>query len=101
MLLKEISSDKALGPDSFTFSFIRRHWDSIDKEINPPIIMLISKREDLEELPYFGPIGLLGSISKFVSKLLTDRFHEVMSSINGQPQGAFVNGVKSLMESWL
>lgn len=43
---------------------------------------------------------LVGSICKIASKLLANRIYEVVSSVTGLSQGAFVKGAKSVMESW-
>ncbi|GJR77917.1 RNA-directed DNA polymerase, eukaryota [Tanacetum coccineum] len=105
----ECGSDKAPGPDGFTFGFFRHFWYLIDKEVqdavryffhyndlpngcNSSFIALIPKIPDANLVKDFRPISLIGSIYKIIAKILTNRLVGVLGGIVNEVQSAFIDG---------
>ncbi|GJS86409.1 RNA-directed DNA polymerase, eukaryota [Tanacetum coccineum] len=94
-------SDKAPGPDGFTFKFIKKHWDLFENDIiayvkdfetssyiprrcNSSFITLVPKLEDPLVVGDFRPISLIGCHNKIIAKVLSNRLSKVISSIAGE-----------------
>ncbi|WJX93184.1 hypothetical protein P8452_74743 [Trifolium repens] len=101
--------NKCPGPDGFNFTFFKKFWHVIKKELMrlfheffysnklPPsfasyFVTLIPKTISPHKLSDFRPISLLGSLYKLVSKVLAKRLGKVMDSIISQTQSAFIKG---------
>nr|GEY59203.1 RNA-directed DNA polymerase, eukaryota [Tanacetum cinerariifolium] len=99
--------DKSLGPDGFTFGFIRRFWSLLEKDVvaavkyfftsgtfpkgcNASFISLISKIPDAKMIKDFRPISLIGSLYKIIAKILANHFVGVLGDIVSEVQSAFV-----------
>nr|GEZ72628.1 RNA-directed DNA polymerase, eukaryota, reverse transcriptase zinc-binding domain protein [Tanacetum cinerariifolium] len=99
--------DKFSGPDGFTFSFIRRFWSLLEKDVvavvkyfftsgtftkgcNASFIALIPKISDAKMVKDFRPISLIGSLYKIIAKILANRFVGVLGDIVSEVQSAFV-----------
>ncbi|KAJ9562069.1 hypothetical protein OSB04_007229 [Centaurea solstitialis] len=99
--------DKAQGPDGFTFSFIKKFWSIIgqgfvdavnhfgnskklDKCANSSFLSLIPKIRDPIYLLDYRPISLIGCLYKIIAKVLSNRLKEVISSVIGVEQTAFL-----------
>ncbi|KAJ9549508.1 hypothetical protein OSB04_022051 [Centaurea solstitialis] len=99
--------DKAQGPDGFTFSFIKKFWFTIgqgfvdavnhfgnskklDKCANSSFLSLIPKIRDPIYLLDYRPISLIGCLYKIIAKVLSNRLKEVISSVIGVEQTAFL-----------
>jgi hypothetical protein len=84
--IKQIPSDKAPGPDGFTWIFFKRCWDIIKGDvmkvilsfrdlhvhnfhwINSTNVVLIPKKEGAKEVSDFRPISLIHFIAKIIAK---------------------------------
>lgn len=101
--------DKALGPDGFTFAFLKAHWDIIKSDLlgyiknferigkvmkgeNSTSITLIPKADDSISLANFRSISLVGCQYKIIAKLLAERLKTVMPDLISENQPAFVAG---------
>lgn len=102
-------TEKAPGPDGFTFAFIKKFWETIGDDVfnavkyfeehgimnpgsNSSFITLIPKVKDPLSLSDYRPINLIGCISKIISKVLADRLKTVMDSVVSREQTAFIKG---------
>lgn len=89
---------KSPGPDGIQPVFYRRYWSelgdsltqfcidcfthsSIPVEINNSYITLIPKKESLETMSDFRPIGLCNTIYKLVTKVITNRLRPILGKI--------------------
>ncbi|GJW06935.1 RNA-directed DNA polymerase, eukaryota [Tanacetum coccineum] len=103
----ECGTDKAPGPDGFTFGFFRKFWHLVENEVqdavryffynndlpngcNSSFIALIPKIPDANLVKDFRPISLIGSIYKIIAKILTNRLVGVMGGIVNEVQSAFI-----------
>ncbi|GJX20357.1 RNA-directed DNA polymerase, eukaryota [Tanacetum coccineum] len=103
----ECGTDKAPGPDGFTFGFFCHFWHLVEKEVqdavryffysndlpngcNSSFIALIPKIPDANLVKDFRPISLIGSIYKIIAKILTNRLVCVMGGIVNEVQSAFI-----------
>ncbi|WMV38388.1 hypothetical protein MTR67_031773 [Solanum verrucosum] len=117
--LKLCAFDKAAGPDGFTMGslFLLKYWDVVKQDImdtfqnfyehevfekssNATFIALIPKKKGAKELRDFRPIGLIGSIYKLISKVLTERLKRVVDKLVDSQQMAFVKG-RQIMDAVL
>nr|GEY33496.1 putative RNA-directed DNA polymerase, eukaryota, reverse transcriptase zinc-binding domain protein [Tanacetum cinerariifolium] len=103
----DCGTDKAPGPDGFTFGFYRRFWYRIDNDVyvavkhfficgeipkgcNSSFIALIPKIPDANLVKYFRPISLIRSLYKIIAKILANRLVGVLGDIVNEVQSAFV-----------
>nr|GEX76746.1 RNA-directed DNA polymerase, eukaryota [Tanacetum cinerariifolium] len=104
----ECGSDKAPGPDGFTFGFFRRFWDliksdvfdavryffehsEIPKRCNSSFIALIPKNQNASLVKDFRPICLVGNLYKIIAKILANRLVGVLNGIVNEVQSAFIS----------
>ncbi|PWA70607.1 RNA-directed DNA polymerase, eukaryota [Artemisia annua] len=90
--------DRAPGPDGFNMRFIKRFWHLFKRDFvnimeaffssgdisvgcGSSFITLIPKGHDAVELNNFRPVSLVGIISKSISKILSNRFKNVMGKM--------------------
>nr|KAJ0221007.1 hypothetical protein LSAT_V11C200075540 [Lactuca sativa] len=88
-------SDKASGPNGFSFAFLKKHWDTIgndfyfavkyfeasgniDKGCNSSFITLVPKIQDPNTIDDFCPICLIGCLYKTIAKVLAERLKKVV-----------------------
>ena len=107
--LFDLNGDKAPGPDGFTAAFWQFSWDIVKPDImdlfkvfhergkfgrnlNSTFLVLILKKEGVEDLKDFRPISLVGSAYKLIAKVLANRLKKVMHSLVNTAQNAFVEG---------
>ncbi|RVX14550.1 LINE-1 reverse transcriptase-like [Vitis vinifera] len=103
------SGDKAPGPDGFTMSFWQFAWDFVKedvmrffrefhehgkfvKRLNTNFLVLIPKKMGAEDLREFRPISLVGSLYKWLAKVLANRLKRAVGKVVSKAQGAFVEG---------
>ncbi|GJU61241.1 RNA-directed DNA polymerase, eukaryota [Tanacetum coccineum] len=70
----ECGTDKAPGPDGFTFEFFRHFWYLVERDVYEAV----------------RPITLIGSIYKIIAKILTNRLVGVLGDIVNEVQSAFI-----------
>nr|GEU53840.1 putative RNA-directed DNA polymerase, eukaryota [Tanacetum cinerariifolium] len=102
-------SDKAPGPDGFTFAFVKRYWELLKTDIHdfvdscliskkmPPgsnssFITLISKVSNPVHTNDFRPISLINIHYKIIAKVLANRLSKVIDKIISHEQTAFIAG---------
>ncbi|GJR29739.1 putative RNA-directed DNA polymerase, eukaryota, reverse transcriptase zinc-binding domain protein [Tanacetum coccineum] len=105
----ECGSQKAPGPDGFTFMFIKRYWDLLHLDIqtfvvnffssgsfppgmNSSFFTLILKVNNPLFIKDFRPISLIGFQYKIVAKILANRLSKVIDSVISKEQSAFISG---------
>nr|GEU35632.1 RNA-directed DNA polymerase, eukaryota, reverse transcriptase zinc-binding domain protein [Tanacetum cinerariifolium] len=103
----DCGTDKAPGPDGFTFGFYRRYWDLIHGEVtnavryffthcdiphgcNSSFITLIPKNQNAKLGKDFRPISLIGSFYKIIAKILANRLVSVIKGLINEVQSAFI-----------
>nr|GEU33183.1 protein CDC73 homolog [Tanacetum cinerariifolium] len=94
----DCGTDKAPGPNGFTFGFYWRFWYLIDNDVyaavkhffihgkilkgcNSSFIALILKIPDANLVKDFHPISLIGSLYKIIAKILANRLTGVLGDI--------------------
>ena len=105
--LSSCCGDKTLGLNGFTMTFWLFCWDVVKSDIlglfrefylhgtfqrsfNSTFLMLIPKKELVEDLRDFKPISLVGSVYKLLVKVLTNRLKLVMGKVISDSQQAFI-----------
>lgn len=100
---------KALGPDGFTFKFIKNYWDTIGKDFismvkrfevdghipkgcNSSFISLVPKIQDPICIKDYRPISLIGCQYKVIAKILANRLGQVVHSVVSEVQTAYIKG---------
>ena len=104
-----LNRDKAPGPDGFPLAFWSFSWDFVKNEVigffkefhdnarfvknlNTTFLVLIPKKQSVEELRDLRPISLVGGLYKILSKVLANRIKRVMDKVISKSQNAFVEG---------
>ena len=104
-----LKSDKAPGPDGFPLAFWSFSWDFVKDEVigffkefhdnsrfvkslNTTFLVLIPKKQTVEDLKDLRPISLVGGLYKILSKVLANRIKAVMDQVISKAQNAFVEG---------
>ncbi|WVZ54039.1 LOW QUALITY PROTEIN: hypothetical protein U9M48_004907 [Paspalum notatum var. saurae] len=108
--IKDMSLDKAPGPDGFTGRFYRSCWDIIKKDVllilsaihrghvfkfrlpNSAFITLIPKSAEAASVKDYRPISLVHSFAKLVTKILANRHSPLLPNLICINQSAFVRG---------
>ncbi|GKB56734.1 RNA-directed DNA polymerase, eukaryota, reverse transcriptase zinc-binding domain protein [Tanacetum coccineum] len=105
----DCGSQKALGPDGFTFKFVKHFWDDIKLDIqsfmvkffkssklpqgtNSAFITLIPKIPNPLLIRDYRPISLIGIQYNIIAKILANRLSKVIDSLVSQEQSAFISG---------
>nr|CAN70867.1 hypothetical protein VITISV_027610 [Vitis vinifera] len=100
---------KAPGPDGLSMAFWQFAWDFVKadvlcffkefyengkfvKSLNATFLVLIPKKVGAEDLGDFRPISLVGSLYKWLAKVLANRLKKVVGKVISKAQGAFVEG---------
>nr|KAJ0184913.1 hypothetical protein LSAT_V11C900471370 [Lactuca sativa] len=98
---------RAPGPDGFTFAFIKKHWDTmegdidlaikdfestgvIDRGCNSSFIILVPKTSDPISLCEYRPISLIGCIYKIIAKVLAERLKRYIPQVVSHTQTTFI-----------
>ncbi|CAL5335747.1 unnamed protein product [Camellia sinensis] len=91
--LRMMGGDKAPDPDGFTMAFFKHYWCVVrtdvmatleaffmsghfKRSLNATFLALISKKGGAEDIRDFRPISLLGSVYKFLAKVLANRLRQ-------------------------
>ncbi|GKB85929.1 putative RNA-directed DNA polymerase [Tanacetum coccineum] len=102
-------SNKALGPDGFSFHFLKKYWELISYDVtefvtnffdscsmpsgaNSAFITLIPKVANPLYIKDYRPISLIGVQYKIIAKLLANRLSKVVHKIVNHEQSAFISG---------
>ncbi|GJX18791.1 zinc finger, CCHC-type containing protein [Tanacetum coccineum] len=100
-------SEKAPGPDGFTFKFYKSQWDTIAPDViayirefentsfllrgcNSYFIALVPKVEDSLVINNFRPISLISSQYTILAKILANRLAMVIPSVVSEAQTDFI-----------
>ncbi|GKA40994.1 RNA-directed DNA polymerase, eukaryota, partial [Tanacetum coccineum] len=103
----DCGTEKAPGPDGFTFGFFRHFWylihndvydavryffsyTEIPKGCNSSFVALIPKTLNANFVKDFRPISLIGSIYKIIAKILANHLVGVLDDIVNEVQSAFI-----------
>ncbi|KAK9057871.1 hypothetical protein SSX86_022710 [Deinandra increscens subsp. villosa] len=103
----ECGSDKAPGPDGFTFGFVKHFWELLRNDIigfvheffrnsqiplgcNSSFITLLPKSHSPSTFADYRPISLVGIQYKVIAKILANRLASVIDIVISQEQSAFV-----------
>ncbi|GKD81449.1 putative RNA-directed DNA polymerase, eukaryota, reverse transcriptase zinc-binding domain protein, partial [Tanacetum coccineum] len=103
----DCGSNKAPGPDGFTFAFVNKYWDLIKMDIlefvnsffdscsmpqgvNSSFFTLIPKVSNPIFIKDFRPISLIGIHYKIIAKILANRLSKVIDKIDSIEQSAFI-----------
>ena len=109
----DIGTEKAPGPDGFSFAFLKAFWDvikgdillavkhfessgSFDKGCNSSFLALIPKIGAPISLNDYRPISLLNCFYKIVAKILANRLSRVIGPVIGPEETAFIKGMSIL-----
>nr|GEY85002.1 RNA-directed DNA polymerase, eukaryota [Tanacetum cinerariifolium] len=104
----DCGTNKSLGPDGFSFDFIRTFWDILKHDFvnaireffisskfppgcNSSFIALIPKKHDAKFVKDYQPISLIGCFYKIVSMILANRLKMVISELISDVQSASVS----------
>jgi hypothetical protein len=108
--IKQMPSDKALGPDGLTGRFYKTCWPIIKEDIMAAIsaiwsrklvnfgilksayVTLLPKKDDAEQPKDFRPISLVHSFAKLVTKLLANPLAPKLQEMISPIQSAFIKG---------
>nr|KAJ0214062.1 hypothetical protein LSAT_V11C400160070 [Lactuca sativa] len=109
LAVSSCGSDKAPGPDGFTFKFFKTYWDLVKDDIvefvkyfetlgkfsngcNSSFISLAAKVKDPLSLKDYRPINLIGALYKIIAKILANRMRKHIGGCINEVQSAFLEG---------
>ena len=104
-----LNSEKAPGLDGFPLAFWSFSWDFVKnevlgffkefheqgrfvKQLNATFLVLIPKKQTMEDFKDFRPISLVGGLYKILTKVLANRIKRVLDKVISKSQNAFVEG---------
>ena len=107
--ISELNGNKAPGPDGFPIAFWFFCWDFVEDEVlgffkefhdqsrfvkslNATFLVLIPKKQNVEDFKDLRPISLVGGLYKILTKMLANRIKRVIVKIISQSQSTFVEG---------
>ena len=103
------NGDKAPGLDGFSMAFWQFSWDFVKvdvisffrefyendkfvRSLNATFMVSIPKKAGAEDLEDFRPISLVGSLYKWLAKVLANRLKKVVGKVVSKAKGAFLEG---------
>ena len=107
--ISSMNREKAPGPDGFPLAFWAFCWDFVKvevigffkefhdnarfvKNLNTTFLVLIPKKQSVEDFKDLRPISLVGGLYKILTKVLANRIKRVMDKVISKSQNAFVEG---------
>ena len=104
-----LNNDKAPSPDGLPIAIWAFSWDFVKNEVlgffkefheqgrfvknlNATFLVLIPKKQTVEDFKDLRPISLVGGLYKILSKVLANRIKRVMDKVISKSQNAFVEG---------
>ena len=104
-----LNNNKAPGPDGFSLAFWSFSWDfgknkvlgffeefheqsRFVKNLNATFLVLIPKKQIVEDFKDLRPINLVGGLYKILKKVLANRIKRVMNKVISKTQNTFVEG---------
>ena len=104
-----LNSEKAPGPDGFPLAFWSFSWDFVKNEVlgffkefheqgrfvkhlNTTFLVLIPKKQTVEDFKDLRPISLVGGLYKILTKVLANRIKRVLDRVISKSQNAFIEG---------
>ena len=96
--LMDMNGDKAPSPDGFTMAFWQDSWDVVKEDVlrvlkeffehgtfirslNTIFLVLIPKKDGVEDLGEFRPIRQVGSLYKLLAKVLANKRKKVVGKV--------------------
>ncbi|GKA98182.1 RNA-directed DNA polymerase, eukaryota [Tanacetum coccineum] len=103
----DCGTEKAPGPDGYTFRFYRHFWYLIENDVynavkcffrhgeipkgcNSNFIALVPKIPDANLVKDFRPISLIGSLYKIIAKVMANRLAGKLGDLVHEVQSAFI-----------
>ncbi|MCH85203.1 transposon TX1 putative 149 kDa protein, partial [Trifolium medium] len=112
--MQSIGDLKSPSIDGYGAYFFKKAWKIVKSDVlaavhdffdngrlykaaNCTLVTLLPKSKEAKRIKEYRPISCCSTICKIISKILTKRMGEVMTSIVGQNQAAFVPGSVAIM----
>ncbi|KAA3460385.1 reverse transcriptase [Gossypium australe] len=108
-VIKSIAPLKASSKDGFPAIFFQKYWHIVGNEVTRYCLNILNGRRDIEEvnhtsivlipkvispntMSHFRPISLCNVIYKIISKVIVNRFRQMLHHCIDDSQGAFIPG---------
>ncbi|GKV05277.1 hypothetical protein SLEP1_g17307 [Rubroshorea leprosula] len=112
--IRDYDSSKEPGLDGFNFKFVKDQWEVLKEDViqflqefqeksklvkglNTSFITLVPKVDNSQKIEEYRPISLIGVVYKILAKILANRLKNVLDTIIGEQQMAFLRG-RQLMD---